>query len=178
MKKTHLFRFLDTVGNGSGTKDATGNYSDAGSGSTDFLIAPTGTQVFVLERMIVHIKDTSGIDADKYGNNITLTNGITVTYNDTSGEVVDLLDGVNIFSNGDWARQCYDANLITWGSGNDIVSIRWTFSRAGIPLVLKGDEGDDLTVTLNDDFSGLLEHRFQVQGYSTPAVGYRDEYIT
>lgn len=174
-KKKQLFRFLDTVGNGTGTKNAVGDYSDSGLGQTVFKIAPQDG-VYELTRLIVTIKDTQGVDSDFYGNNITLTNGIEVQYWGSQGLVVDMTDGIPIMSNGDWKRYCYDVAPSQFGTGNDIVSVRWTFGKTGMETVLRADEGDELRIILHDDFRGLIEHYFEVQGVERPLAFVHDQY--
>lgn len=174
MKQKHLFRHLDTNGDGTGTKNAVGDYS---STPTDFKIQPAANQMFILHRMLVFIKDTTGIDADAYGNGIVLTNGINIKYSHAAGVVVDMVDGIPITVNGDWGRLCYDVELKAWGAGNEILVVRWTFDKAGEPLVLNGADGDRFVVSLNDDFSGLLAHYFMVQGQDLgQSIGSRGRY--
>jgi len=69
-------RFLDTNGDGTGTKSATGNYAES---PVSFFIQPPAGEVFRLNRMLVHIEDSGTFDSGSYGNGITLTNGITVS---------------------------------------------------------------------------------------------------
>ena len=157
----NLFRYLDTVGDGSGTKDAVGNYAGA---VEEFKIVPAAGEVMRIHRLIVSAIDTTGMDADKYGNGITLTNGIFVKTKNASGTILDLTDGEPILTNGAWAHLCYDADVKTWGSGNDHLVVRWTFSKSGAPIRLVGDDGEYLSVDLNDSFAGLLGHFFMVQG--------------
>jgi hypothetical protein len=160
-----LSRFADTVGDGTGTSIAVGNYSDVGLGVTDFMIAPAAGEVFQIERMIVSIEDTVGMDADSYGNGITLTNGIDVLVaNDTGDLWYWTQPNHPITTNGEWAHYCYDAQLLGWGQGNEHIVVRWTFGKTGHPLVLNGNVGAKLIIRLNDDFSGLIDHGFLIQG--------------
>ena len=155
-----ISRFLDTNGDGTGTKNARGNYASA---ATPLYFKATTT--VNLHRMIIHIGDTTGMQAQKYGNIAELTNGYTVKVidNDNVTELMDLCNLVPIKSNGGIGRYCYDVELRTWGAGNEFVQARWTFAKAGQPLRLK--QGQRLSITLNDDLTGLLEHYFMVQGY-------------
>ena len=70
-----------------------------------------------------------------------------------------------LLSNGDWAGQCFDYNYITFGTGDEIGVVRWTFANSGQPIIVKFNHGEYLEVYLNDDFSGLTHHRFTVQGH-------------
>lgn len=161
--KKNLYKFLDTNGDGSGTTNANGNYAAA---ATDFYIKPGPGDRFIINRLIVHIEDTNGMDVGAYGNAITLTNGIVIQMFKGSNVVTDLTSGDAIITNGDWGKFCYDISLQSWGTGNDFVQVRWTFSKSGRPIDLKGWEDEKLVITLNDSFVGLLGHYFQVQGYS------------
>lgn len=161
--QTVFSRFLDTDGDGTGTKTAVGDYS---GGSLDiFYIAPAAGEVFVIERMMISYEDTTGMQAQEYGNTGgALSVGIVVRISNDDGVVEDLTDGVTIKDNGEWGRYCYDVQLVSWGSGNEKILARWTFARHGRPIVLNGDK---LEVVLNDDFQGLLDHYFLVQGYQS-----------
>lgn len=155
----HIYRYLDTAGNGTGTKNAIGDYSTP----DEFYISGPSSGRMVLERMIIHVRDGSGFSAEKYGGLTALTNGLSVAVV-TEGETVDLTDGVPVKTNAAWGRLCYDLAFHITGAGDDFMSVRWTFSRSGKPIVLKSAT-DKLGVTLNDDMTGLVEHYFMVQGY-------------
>ena len=157
----YVYRYLDTVGDGTGTKNANGNYS---STAQDFRINAPTQGMYCLERMIVHIRDAANMSADEYGNlNSALTNGVTVAvYNDDTLDC-DLVDGLPIKANADWGRVCYDSEPLSYGSGDDFIRVRWTFAKAGQPIYLFDDW--NLRVELNDSFTGLVEHYFMVQGF-------------
>ena len=76
--------------------------------------------------------------------------------------LLDLTDGLPIKKNADFGRVCYDQKISNIGAGTDIIQVRWTFARAGAPL--KMEDGDKLVITFNDDFTGLTDHTFMVQG--------------
>lgn len=157
-----LFRYLDTDGDGGGTKNANGDYS---STATDFKLSPASGERFEIARLNVAIGDSGQIDSGKYGNNITLTNGITVAVKNAAGVIVDITDGVPVMRNPDWSHLAgVDALPMEWGTGVGKLVVRFTFERTGVPLQLDGSSGEYLAVTLNDDFSGLSEHYFMAQG--------------
>lgn len=160
-----IFRYLDTVGDGSGTKEAIGNYSDAGDGVTEFKITPAAGEIFEINRMIISLSDVGSLDSDSYGNGITLTNGISVVLGNDTGVLYTLTNGDPIKTNSNWGHLCYDVNVLEFGQGNEHLVVRWTFTKGyGGPFTLDGDHGDYLAVILNDSFVGLTEHRFHVQG--------------
>jgi len=162
-QRTLLSRFLDTNGDDTGTKNANGDYSGA---EEIFYIQPGAAQVFRLARMIVSIEDTSGMAARDYGN-ITngLTNGVQVRNQNDSGTLVDLTDGLPVQDNSSWGQFCYDVDLKTWSTGNELLVVRWTFSKFGQFVRLNGANNERLEVVLNDNLSGLVRHYFLVQGY-------------
>jgi hypothetical protein len=158
----NIFRYLDTNGDGTGTKNANGDYSSA---AERFLITPPVGQTYFLNRMIIQVYDTTGMQAQEYGSLTSeLSNGIYLRVRDPSDAVkLDLTDGIPIVKNSDWGGLCYDVDVKTWGSGNEALVVRWTFANAGNPLVLPS--GWSLNVELNDNLDGLIEHLFIIQGW-------------
>lgn len=158
-------RYLDTAGDGTGTKNANGNYSVT---PETFYIQPPFGAVFRIARLLISIEDTSGMVADEYGNTgSALGNGIEVKVTNLAGTVVDLTDGVPITTNARWGSLCYDVDLKSWGitPSNDLLLVRWTFAHAGQFIRLNGSSNDVLEVILNDNLSDLIAHYFIVQGY-------------
>jgi hypothetical protein len=161
-KQKPLFRFLDTLGNGLGTKDATGNYA---STDTAFYIQTTDpSEQYVLHRVMCYVEDSGGSPSlATYGGLTALTDGILcrVVYRD--GTVYDLTDGMPIQSNSEWARICYDVDIATFPAGNNYVHARWTFTRSGWPIVL--NPFDRLEFVMRDNLTAYVQHSFLVQGY-------------
>ena len=156
-------RYADTNGNGTGTKQVTGDYSGA---AEIFYLQPGAGQILHVTRMIVYIEDAGPFNMDNYGGLAgALSNGITVRVQDDSGTIINLTDGIAIDHNGSWGRVCYDINSINFGAGNDAVAVRWTFDRSGVPIRLVGDNNERLEIVVNDSFVGLVEHTFLIQGY-------------
>ena len=163
---TPIYRYLDTNGDGTGTKNATGNYAAA---ATSFFIQPAPGEIFRIQRMIVSVHDEQKFKPEEYGNLSALTNGIFVRVSN-NGTTLDLTDGVPVKTNGGWGALCFDAELYSAAAGNgDYLRVRWTFAASGYPIRLVGDNNDRLEVVLNDDFNnngnGLIDQYFQVQGY-------------
>ncbi len=161
-----ISRYLDTNGDGTGTKNAVGDYS---VGTTDFYIEPPGPDKFVLSRLLIQIEDarTGGWDADGYGQISApgLTNGISaLLLSDTGSIACDLTDNTPIKSNVGWGQLCYDTVLHDFGNGNFFLSIRWTLAALGHPIEL--DPGERFVIRLSDDFTALVAHYFLIQGFS------------
>lgn len=160
-----IARYLDTNGDGTGTKSATGEYHDAGDGAEIFYIQPPAGGVYRLARMLPFVEDVGSFDSGSYGNGITLANGISIRVQNDSGTILDLLDGLPIQLNTHWARICYDMTISSFGQGNEYLHARWTFAKSGQMIRLVGDNNERLEVVLNDDFSDLVSQYFMVQGY-------------
>lgn len=156
-----IFRFLDTNGDGSGTTNAIGDYS---LGVEEFYIQPPAPDAYMISRMIVCIEDTASMRAERYGNlAAALTNGIQVFVDDGTTEILDLVDNDPVKTNAGWGRHCYDADVKSWGAGDELLLVRWTFEKSGHPILL--ESAHRLVVSCNDDLTGLVAHNFQVQGY-------------
>ena len=162
-QKNLITRVLDTVGDGTGTIEATGNYSAA---VEEFFIQPAATEVIRLSRLLISVEDSGNFDAAKYGNGITLSNGIKVIcYNGETDTESSHTGQLSVMHNADWGSYCYDVDVKTWGIGNEVLLARWTFQKSGQYLRLRGSVGDKFIIRLEDDFTDLVEHKFIVQGY-------------
>lgn len=150
-------RFLDTEGDGSGSIAMNVN------GATTpilFKITAGVGETILLHRLLVHVGDTGSFDSGKYGNGLTLLNGIEVGIM-RGGEVVnDLTYQHPIITNADWAAYCYDVSILGWGQGDEYMAVRWTFEKDGAVLVLR--EGDTFFVKIADDISTLSNHHCRI----------------
>ena len=151
-----------------GTHQAVGDYSDAtGTGPHELVYTcKTGSQKLYIYRMIIHIEDVGKFVSNKYGYDLDLIEGVHIAvHNADETERVDLDGSENVFTNAGWGALCYDTRVDQYGTGNATgsLSVRWTFSRAGAPVMLHG--GEHFVVTLNDDFTGLEQHTFMRQGH-------------
>lgn len=157
-----ISRHLDTVGDGSGTKNAIGNYSAT---ATEFKIVPGATEDFTITRLLVCLRDSGALSAEKYGFiSGGLTNGVILEKRNGSGTMVDYTDLVPIKANAGWTRMCHDVQEHSYGAGDNFISARWTFVKSGHPIRLSGAKGEYLAIILEDDLTGLVEHYFVVQG--------------
>lgn len=155
-----FFRFLDTVGDGTGTINGNLDYSGA---AADLKYIAPGPGVNVA-RMIITVEDATGMRAERYGSlGAALTNGIKLIHLNVDGtDRHDLTNGLPIKTNAQWGAYCYDVELKEWGAGNEFLLVRWTFEKAGSGIHLHPNEA--LAVRLNDDLRGLVNHNFQIQG--------------
>jgi len=153
-------QFLSSVGDGSGTVNANGNYSIA---SDDFFIAPPAGEKYVITRMIPLLEDNSSFRAEYYTGSGALAVGVDLIK--SVGGVETSLTPIKIKTISGFAGYCHDISRIDFGAGNDFITLRWTFALAGATLVLDGATSDKLIIRLADDLSALVTHRFLVQGY-------------
>jgi len=156
-----VYRMLDTAGDGTGTTNASGDYSAT---VTDFYITDPNTP-FYIHRMLIQVEDAGAFATSGYGALAGLSTGIDVLQLDPSGNIqVSYTDSHLIKSNNDWARKCYDVKLENWATGNGAIHVRWTFARSGEPIRIAKDYS--FVVRLNDNFTGLVTHYFMVEGHS------------
>ena len=105
-ERTKIMQFLDTLGDGSGTKTISADYS---STPGVFKIRPARlsdaipSEVYRIQALRLVIEDT-GIAADKYGGLAALTNGLQLRVMNSAGVKQDLLGGLTIKRHSDWAR--------------------------------------------------------------------------
>ena len=139
---------------------------------TTFSFTPTGTQKVVIHRCIPFIEDDSAFYAERYGGHTAaLTTGIKIGVYGTVDGVPDTLlydltdDDHLIKSNADWASYCYDARYDSYGQGDNMLVVRWTFARSGQPVYLDAAKGQYLGLITADTLSMLVGHRVLVQGY-------------
>lgn len=168
MKGDHLYQFLDENGDGTGNKQAVGDYTGGGLGPTKFFIKPAPGETFYIYRIIITLSDSGALDSGLYGNNIALSNGYEIQK--TNGVVVvdggDFTGGISLKTNGQISEIMYDVTRLEFGSGDEYLTGRFSFDKAGQPLELVGDDGDELAIVFSDDLSGLVTHTFMAQGYS------------
>lgn len=166
----NLSRFLDTNGNGTGTKNAVGNYVD---GALEiFYIQPPASTVYKITRLLVNVEDTKGMTGEEYADlGSALTVGVVIRVQGDSGTIVNLTDDLPVKANNQWSRFAYDvvvSNLSSsgLGSANDFVLSRWSFFKSNTVIRLDGDQNERLEVVLNDNLTGIVSHYFLVQGFT------------
>ena len=156
-----ISQFLDTVGDGSGTFEATGDYSSV---ADDFYIQAPAGELWAISRILITGRDTGNFRPEYYDVGGPLTNGIRLIHEE-NGVENDLTSQSPVKTLAEWGSYCYDVNIYDFGAGDEYFDVRWSFFRAGTFVDLAGDTNDKLIVRLNDDFTGLNSHRFLVQGF-------------
>jgi hypothetical protein len=151
------------VGDGSGTKNAI----TADATPTIFKIQPAAGSRYMIARMIIAISDAGNNNTNTYGALAALTNGITVAVYDSAGIKYYLTDeDFPVKSNSEWADLMFDQDYVVLGGGDTHIVHRWTFTKFGVEGIrLDGDKGEYLGVGISDTLTGLITHRFTVQGW-------------
>lgn len=159
-----FYRFA-SLNDDNSTIDITGDYS---STPGRFKIVADNDTDLIIHRVIITIRDGTINSGDVYGGlGAALTNGIIVRINDSSDTTLVTLTSQPIKNNGHWAGASYDYDVVAgFSTGDDYAHVRWTFSKAGWPIVLKAGSGNYIEVYANDNFTGLVEHRYLFQGYN------------
>ena len=153
---------FSTFARNGGAISAVGDYSLS---QTDFILEPEGDDVLWVHRVLIFLEDTGSFDSEKYGNGITLTNGISIKVYRGETETMDLMDANPVKTNSHWKRLCYDFSILDEGTGNKTAGARFTIEKGGVSIGLDGSKSDQIRVELNDDFTGLVDHTFIFQGY-------------
>ncbi len=161
---TPFIRYLDIVGDGTGTKQAAVDYS---GGAEEFFIAPPSGDDFVIQQFAMVIADTGSFDGDFFAATAGLLSiGLAIAVTDAVPVVqINLLDGIPIKRNSEIFNIFSRVVLNDLGSGRKILHAVIDFDSMGFPLELDGGINDRLMVTLNDDFSLLDDFYFVARGY-------------
>lgn len=160
-------QLLDTVGDGTGTTEQAADFSAA---PAEFMYKPKPGTAAVLARMLISIEDGAVFAANQYAGIAALTNGITIKVKDSSGGVIHNFTPNPITKTYHWGLLAgSDVSPIAFAAGADRCLVRWTFDKAGAPLLLDGDKGEYLSVVVFDDLSGLVSQLMQVQGFTAYA---------
>ena len=156
-------RFMDTVGDGSGSTDLN---VDGSTTPVIFKIVPTHGEILYLSRLLWYLRDTGSLDSGGFGNGPELTNGIDFGfYYDvglpSEGRYPSQLEPIT--TNGGWAKYCGpDVVPLTFGSGDEILSCRYSFykdvglEKQEMPW-LAHDRLEEFWLIVQDDLTGINE---------------------
>lgn len=164
-------RYARTATASASSHELRGNFTSA-TGTGEYFVKSTADECIAVERVIIYVQDTGAIDLEQYGADISASGSAAAGFgigmyvinsgSAATSAVLDLLDGVRVQTNGEWAGLCYDFNPYNFAAGDDGYTVRWTFGKAGSPIVIKN--GQRIAVRLMGSFSGLTHHRFLFQG--------------
>jgi hypothetical protein len=159
-----LLRFLDTVGDGSGTIHANADFSVT---PATFLIRPAVNQVFFLNEFTLHLADNGTFGANDYGAIApgTILVGPAITAKRDGVTVLDLTNGEPINTNNTMFHLTSRVQFVNWSGGADTLAVTFNSDDFGTDLILYGSFNDTLEVALSENYSGLTDHHFLVRGY-------------
>ena len=129
----------------------------------EFFVQPPADEVWFISRWMLYLEDAKGFDVTTWGSNGTLTNGLDL-FVEIDGIETNQIE-FPIKHNGDIAAIAYDMQLHTFGTGNDILTARWSFSKMGQFLRLDGSTSDRLVVRVNDNLVGVDKQTVNIQGF-------------
>lgn len=151
-------RFLDTVGDGSGSIEAD---IDGETVPTVFKYSVPEGKILLVDRLVVWIRDFGAFDAEKYGNGLTLSAGIIGGSVDNKTNVfTPRTTQLPVKSNSDWPAYAFDFTYIPIGTGDNVAVAQYVYENDGAPLVFYGGTGYGIKIA--DNLSGLTGHRFRI----------------
>lgn len=157
-----LIRFLDTNGDGTGVKNAIGNYAVT---AEEFFIQPPAGVVYVITEFLIHLADAANFSVTGFGSRTALTNGIIMQTKRGAMVVLDLNDGIIPLTNPQLLHLSHRAQILDFPGGGNSMTISFSVLDFQVPLILDGAMDDALVVTLHDDFSTQDDFHFIVHGY-------------
>lgn len=150
-------RRLDLTGDGTGTKDITGNFS---AGADIFFFTPQANKTYLINKITITIRDVGLMNSATFGALTALTNGITFKHTRNAVDVRTFFTTVKV--NGDLSDSC-DEYFITELSATEENILRASFNFPE-PLVLSATAIDKLEYAVNDNFAGILHQFVTVHG--------------
>jgi hypothetical protein len=158
-----IIRFLDTNGNGTGTKNAIGDYSVT---PVPFFIMPPAGRVYIVTQFIVQVSDAGGFGQAVYASLANpLTNGLLIAAYRGSTLVLDLTDGIPVQYNDQFWHLSPRTELVAFAGGVNSLVCTFDSTDFGTAFSLNGSQGDKLQVTCRDNFTALVDQTFIVHGY-------------
>lgn len=164
-----IFQFLTD----DGTEDGEPNMAvDGSSVNVEYYIQPPAGEEWHITRLIFHLEDDTGRDLfpEKFGDLAALTNGCIFQGKRGGVVTVDFSKGLPIKSHSHLGRFSYDVSYSAGAQGgagapaNGVVQDRFTYTKSGQPIVLRGDYDESISFTIRDDLQTLVELTAQAQG--------------
>ena len=158
-----VVRYLDTTGDGTGTKNAAVDHSAA---AEEYMLVPS-SEIYRIRKLRIFIRDGAAFAANGYGaiSSSPLTNGVNVKVKDSGGDVLDLLHGVPVKSNAHWLHHGSLDTLSPFGAGDKLMAVTLDFAATGTVVRLNTHNSEYQAEGLNDDVSGLVGHYFLAEGF-------------
>jgi hypothetical protein len=126
-----------------------------------FSASPPAGEVWRIASWSLYVQDGGTFDAEKWGNGITMTNGLLPILN-IGGTDYDMLE-FTIKTSGDLSSVCDGLNHLAFGTGDEIVTAEWDFISKGQYVRLT--ENDSIKLVVQDDLTGLVKQYSLIKGY-------------
>lgn len=127
----------------------------------DFILTPPVNKIYRVYRMILVMQD-SAMNHSKFGGIAGgIANGLLLKI--TEDGVERNLSEHPIKTNNEFHHLAYDVQVHS--AVSDILSVRWTFAKAGTILRLKNSKSDQVKATVQDNLTGLDDFEILLQGH-------------
>jgi hypothetical protein len=123
----------------------------------------TATVPIVVTSILINIVDTKGFEPNQYGSMTALTNGVSIKLFNSSDSVIQVITIDEAKDNSDW-MSFGDGTTLLGSNVNQCLSTHLHIGEI-YGRCLHMNIGDYIGVTLNDNFTGLINHEFYIAGY-------------
>lgn len=158
-----FLEFMDTNGDGTGVKNAVGDYS--ATPTNFFYTRPAGSEGnLFINSLKIHLQSPVKINAQGYGNNMgPLDNGIILFLEDESQVMTrDFTSGIPIKTNSDWSKYGARTGIEPYSGGDYFFKASFRAVEPTKPVLIPPEHS--IGLTLNDDFSSLISQTFFLEG--------------
>ena len=129
--------------------------------------AGSACDAWVINRVVIHYEHSGTWQITKFGSLSALANGCKLEVTRNGSQIIDLTAGEPVKTNGGWGALCYDVTILdSLGSGNTHLNARYSFFKAGHPLLLEVRGQMRLVATIQDDLSAMSHFHIMAQGYT------------
>jgi hypothetical protein len=125
-----------------------------------FTANPNTGKNLIVYRLIIVMEDAS-MSWTKFAGRSALTNGLLIKVTEDGIERTIITDPIK--TNRDFVWNAYDVSIDN--ATTAVLSMRWTFNKAGTVLTLKDAESDNLKIIVQDDLTGVSYFKATAQGY-------------
>jgi hypothetical protein len=137
-----------------------------GTAQSYYVGPPPTDENWHIVRLLATMIDNTFTDAADYGAiNNGLPTGIDLHVVDGDDNILYDFTPVPIKRSHDWSLYAGPDAVTVGGAGADPLMVRWTFQKAGYPVLLEGARGMRLRLLKPDDLSSMVSHIVGVQGY-------------
>jgi len=154
-------RFLDDVGDGSGDMEGAQNHT----GGVEFFAQPAAGVTWRVTKIVVYVTDEKGGVSNELGKITAVTTGMQFRKYD--GSSATNLNTTVVKQNSHFADDFQEVTSARYNDSADEETIIATMypGMTGNMLTYAGTSNERISVTLDDNYSGLLQLRIWAEGY-------------